>query len=105
MSTKPKASKQPATRVAQTSPLKKRTRKSAAPVPSIAPTGTKQSRLIAMLQDSSGCSIAQMTDLTGWQPHTVRGVISGVLRKKLGLNVVCEGGASGNLYKIAPAAR
>lgn len=31
--------------------------------------------------------MAQMVDLTGWLPHTVRGVLSGSLRKCLGLNV------------------
>ena len=102
MSTKPKAAKHisPAA-TAATRPVKPRTRKAAEPV--IEPTGTKQSRLIALLNSSGGCTIPQMTDLTGWQPHTVRGVISVVLRKRLGLNVVCESGASGNTYKIAAA--
>ena len=104
MSTKPKASKQPAKQVTALAPVRQRARKTAPP-PAIEPTGTKKSRLIALLQTSGGCTIAQMTELTGWQPHTVRGVISAVLRKKLGLNVVCEGSASGNTYKIAPAAR
>jgi len=31
--------------------------------------------------------MAQMIALTGWQPHTVRGMISGSLRKRLGLDV------------------
>jgi hypothetical protein len=31
-----------------------------------------------------------MMPLTSWQAHTVRGTISGVLRKKLGLNVTCQ---------------
>lgn len=104
MSTKPKASKQPAKQVNAVAPVKQRARRAAQP-PAIDSTGTKKSRLIALLQTSGGCTIAQMTELTGWQPHTVRGVISAVLRKKLGLNVVCEGSASGNTYKIAPAAR
>lgn len=51
---------------------------------------SKQSRLIAMLRAASGATIAQMIALTGWQAHTIRGAISGALRKKLGLNVVSE---------------
>ena len=34
--------------------------------------------------------MTELINITGWQPHTVRGVISGVLRKKLRLNVICE---------------
>jgi hypothetical protein len=46
-----------------------------------------------------------MMTLTGWQAHTIRGTISGVLRKKLGLNVTCtpstDSGA--RLYRIVGA--
>lgn len=104
MSTKSKAFKQPAKQDAPATLIKQRIRKATQPL-AIEPTGTKKSRLIALLQTSGGCTIAQMTELTGWQPHTVRGVISAVLRKKLGMNVVCQGSATGNTYKIAPAAR
>ena len=39
--------------------------------------------------------------LTGWQPHTVRGAISGMLRKKLGLNVVLAHNDTGErVYKV-----
>lgn len=74
-------------------------------VPVVEAPGSKQSQLISLLQTSEGCTISQMIDLTGWQAHTVRGVISGVLRKRLGLNVVCEKTAVGSSYKIAAAAR
>lgn len=67
---------------------------SAAPVP-VEPVGTtKQARLISMLNASSGATLEQMMNLTGWQAHTVRGAISGVLRKRLGLNVVCDAAGS-----------
>lgn len=62
---------------------------------------TKQSILINMLQTGSGASIDELTKATGWQPHTVRGAISNVLRKKLGLNVVNEQSFSGKqVYRI-----
>ena len=65
-------------------------------------SGSKQSSLIAALQSAAGSTIAQLTKLTGWQPHTVRGVISGTLRKRLGLNVTSasEGEGSARTYRI-----
>lgn len=62
----------------------------ALPIPSDPFRESKQAYLIALLRNPAGATIDQMTTLTGWQAHSVRGVISGVLRKKLGLNVVCE---------------
>ena len=66
---------------------------------------SKQARLIALLQSEPGATISQMRSLTGWQAHTVRGTISGALRKRLGLNVVCnamnESGA--RIYRIVAA--
>ena len=54
------------------------------------PVGTsKQARLISLLNAAPGATLEQMMSLTGWQAHTVRGTISGVLRKRLGLNVMC----------------
>lgn len=58
-------------------------------VPAEPSYASKQAYLIAMLRTPSGASIEQMMSFTGWQAHTVRGTISGVLRKKLGLNVTC----------------
>jgi hypothetical protein len=70
------------------------------------PSGTKQSRLIALLTSPAGGTIDQMTSLTGWQPHTVRGTISGVLRKRMGLQVSCERAAGGaGVYRIAARPR
>ena len=64
------------------------------PTPS-EPVGTsKQARLISLLSAASGATLEQMMSLTGWQAHTVRGAISGVLRKRLGLNVVCDAAGS-----------
>lgn len=74
----------------------------APPVPENSTGLSKQVRLISLLQAKPGATIAQMMTLTGWQAHTVRGTISGVLRKKLGLKVICgpsmDSGA--RLYRI-----
>jgi hypothetical protein len=49
--------------------------------------GTKQARLIGMLQRPEGASIDEICAETGWQKHTVRGVFSNTLRKRLGLTI------------------
>ena len=64
--------------------------------------GTKQARLIAMLKRPEGATIAQVVEVTGWQPHTVRGAFAGALKKRLGLEVVSEKIAErGRVYRIA----
>jgi hypothetical protein len=50
-------------------------------------TGTKQAQMIEMLKRSEGATVEQIAAATGWQPHTIRGAISGALKKKLGLTV------------------
>jgi len=49
--------------------------------------GTKQAKMIELLKRPEGATVEQIADATGWQHHTVRGAISGALKKKLGLNV------------------
>lgn len=74
----------------------------AAPEAATAPVpATKQSQLITLL--GSGASMAQMIKLTGWQPHTVRGMLSGSLRKRLGLNVQHRMEEGVRVYRIVEA--
>lgn len=52
--------------------------------------GTKQAQIIAMLQRPEGATVAEMVKATGWLAHTVRGSISGALKKKLALPITAE---------------
>ena len=64
--------------------------------------GTKEALLIAMLRRPGGATIAQVIEATGWQKHTVRGAISGALKKKRGLAVTSAKSETGDrVYKIA----
>jgi hypothetical protein len=63
--------------------------------------GTKQGVLIRLLHRKSGATIADIVAATGWQAHSVRGAISGVLKKKLGLTVSSEKAERGRVYRIA----
>ena len=51
---------------------------------------TKQAVLIGLLSRAEGATLAQMTEATGWQVHTVRGAMAGALKKKLGLEITSE---------------
>ena len=63
--------------------------------------GTKQAQIIAMLQRPKGATVAEMVEATGWLAHTVRGSISGALKKKLGLPIAAEKvEGRGTVYKL-----
>ena len=49
--------------------------------------GTKQAQMIELLKRPEGATVEQIAAATGWQKHTIRGAISGALKKKLGLTV------------------
>ena len=64
-------------------------------------SGTKLAALVIALRRPQGATSLQLMLATGWQPHTVRGAISGMLRKKLGLNVVLAHNDSGErVYRV-----
>jgi hypothetical protein len=63
--------------------------------------GTKLAALVMALRRPQGATSQQLMLPTGWQPHTVRGAISGMLRKKLGLNVVLAHNHTGErVYRV-----
>ena len=71
-------------------------------IPRTIRSGTKLATIIDAMRHPGGATIAQMMAGTGWQAHTVRGAISGMVRKRLGYEVVTEKGADGQrAYRIA----
>ena len=63
--------------------------------------GSKQSRVIAMLQSPAGATIAAMMKATGWQQHSVRGFLAGVVRKRLKLKLGSKKVDGIRVYQIA----
>src|SRR5690348_14046478 len=63
-------------------------------------TVSKQARVIEMLRRGQGASVSAIMKATGWQPHSVRGFLAGVVRKKLGLSLVSEKSGDERLYRI-----
>lgn len=67
------------------------------------PRSSKQADVIALLNRPEGATIAEVVAQTGWQPHTVRGLFSGTLKKKLGLTLTSECEERGRIYRIVEA--
>jgi Protein of unknown function (DUF3489) len=65
--------------------------------------GSKQSRVIAILQLPTGTTIAAIMKTTGWEQHSVRGFLAGVVRKRLKLKLGSEKVDGQRVYQIASA--
>ena len=65
---------------------------------------SKQDGVIAMLRQPEGATIDEVASATGWQRHTVRGVFSGTLKKKLGFTLASAKEERGRVYRIAEPA-
>jgi len=64
---------------------------------------SKQAEVIGLLRRPEGVTVEEVRAATGWQPHTVRGVFSGALKKKLGLAIIAAKEERGRVYRIARA--
>ena len=91
----------PATKAPGNRKTKPARRAKAEGAPRKARSDSKQARLIEMLKREKGATIDEIVKAFAWQAHTVRGVIAGALKKKLGLKVTSEKDESrGRVYKI-----
>jgi Protein of unknown function (DUF3489) len=100
--TKPKSKPKAAARSISRSTSKSRSRTRLSPSSSKAATrpDTKHARIIGMLRTPAGTTITAIMTATDWQQHSVRGFLAGVVRKKLGLNLVSEQTDGGRVYRI-----
>jgi len=76
----------------------------AAPKKSVTLKPGKTATIVAMLRRPKGASIADLAKAAGWQTHSVRGAISGAIKKKHGLNVTSEMIGSARVYRIVDKA-
>jgi hypothetical protein len=94
---KPSAAKSPlsvrASKPSQQHAVKSKTTK--------ADAGSKQARVIAMLQSPTGTTIAAIMKATGWQQHSARGFLAGVVRKRLKLKLTSKKVNGNRIYQLA----
>ena len=63
----------------------------------------KQTKLLDLLRHPAGATIAALVEVSGWQQHSVRGFLAGVVRKRLGLELVSALEADQRIYRIVAA--
>lgn len=61
---------------------------------------SKQSRILALLKRPAGATIDEIAKATCWQRHSVQGMMSGVLKKRLGLTITSDKEERGRVYRI-----
>ena len=50
--------------------------------------GSKTAKVLDLLKRAGGVTAKELMKATGWQPHSVRGFLSGTINKKMGLTVI-----------------
>lgn len=63
-------------------------------------TTTKADAILALLRRPKGASIADISTATGWQDHSVRGFLSGTVKKKMGLALLVEKTDGATRYRL-----
>jgi len=81
---------------------KRKTNSPAAPTSETTkPVKGKLGAMLAMLQRPEGATVEDMMEATGWQSHSVRGAMSGAIKKKMGHTIASEKTPNGRFYRIA----
>lgn len=103
---KPKTAKATKARLSHANPGKRKAgSKAKSAKASVAPGGdrstpSKQGAVLALLQRPKGVTISEITEATGWQPHSVRGFLSGIVKKKLKLKIESRKDGRDRTYRI-----
>jgi hypothetical protein len=61
---------------------------------------TKINTVVSLLRRDGGADVSVISEVTGWQAHSVRGAIAGHIKKKLGLIVLTEKVDGRTVYRI-----
>jgi hypothetical protein len=96
-----KSAKKPAGSLSSVRPAKAAQQPAGEPEASKTEARSKQARVIAMLQSPTGTTIAAIMKATGWQKHSVRGFLAGVVRKRLRLKLTSKRVNGNRIYRIA----
>lgn len=81
-------------------PLAGRVSLPSAPAKPSASHQTKHDKVLSMLRSPQGATLAAMMKATGWQQHSVRGFLTGVVRRRLKLDLVSEKPGEERIYRI-----
>jgi len=69
--------------------------------PQAARDGSKTARILELLKRPGGATAKELMKVTGWQPHSVRGFLSGTVNKKMRLTVASTKREDGErVYKL-----
>ena len=105
-SSKPAASKPAAKSIARANKPKHakaiKKPKGRSKTPAAARRGTKTAKILALLRRPAGASLSELKKATGWQAHSVRGFLSGAVKKKMGLHIdSVSRDDGGHAYRVA----
>ena len=100
---KPRKTASPAQRTKREPTPRKNKPSKAATAPSSTRENSKLANMIALLRRKEGATLEQIMKATDWQSHSVRGAMSGALKKKRGLDIASVKEGSVRVYRIVDA--